>query len=90
MGPEGTMERRLQKAHGLLFLSQGQEAESKEKLLREAWEGAREGRAELSGMSKALTESVRFLSLRREKESGNQVKGHEFSYDYSSQLADDR
>lgn len=53
------MEGSLQKAHGLSFLSQGREAESKEKLLREAWEGAREGRAELSGMSKAFKESVR-------------------------------
>ena len=58
MGPEGTVEGSLQKAHGLSFLSQGWEAKSK-KLLREAWEGAREGHAELSGMSKALKESVR-------------------------------
>ena len=58
MGPEGTVEGSLQKAHGLSFLSQGWEAKSK-KLLREAWEGAKEGRAELSGMSKALKESVR-------------------------------
>lgn len=59
MGPEGTVEGSLQKAHGLSFLSQGWEAKCKEKLLREAWEGAREGRAELSGMSKALKKSVR-------------------------------
>lgn len=28
--------------------------------------------------------------MRREKENGNQVKGHEFSDDYSSQLEDDQ